>query len=136
VDISITVAGSAADQLRSLYTWLVAEEDLRGRVQLAEPSPSQGTLGSAPEVLVVALSQGGAGAVLASAVVAWVRHRTSDVVCRVRRPDGVTAEVSGKRVREADAAMLRELVAEVSRSLEEGFGEDGNTDPQIIPPPQ
>jgi membrane-associated two-gene conflict system component 1 (EACC1) len=136
VDVSVTVAGSAADQLHSLYTWLVAEEELRGRVRLVEPSPSQGTLGGAPEGLVVALSQGGAGAVLASAIVAWVRHRTSDVVCRVRRPDGAIAEVSGKRVRGADAAMVRELVAEVSRSLEEGFGDGGNTDPQVIPPPQ
>ncbi len=136
MDVSVTVAGSDSGQIPSLYTWLVGEEELRGRVQLAEPSPSEGTLGSATEGLVVALSQGGAGAVLASAVVSWVRHRTSDVVCRLRRPDGTTAEVSAQRVRGADAAMIRELVAEVTRSLEEDSSDGGNTNPHnpISPP--
>src|SRR5260370_24536610 len=58
VDVSVTVAGSDSGQIPSLYTWLVGEEELRGRVQLAEPSPSEGTLGSATEALVVPLGPG------------------------------------------------------------------------------
>jgi Effector Associated Constant Component 1 len=127
VEVSITVPGATADQLRSLHAWLVNEEELRGRVQLAGPPPRQDALGGTPEMLVVALSQGGAGAVLASALVAWVRHRTSDIVCCLHRPDGTTAQVSGRRVRRADPAMLKELVAELSRSLGEGDQASGNT---------
>lgn len=73
---------------------------------------------------------------LASAIIAWLRYRTSDVVCRVRRPDGTTTEVSGKRVRGADAVMIRELVADLTRSLDEGFGDSGSTRPEDMPPPR
>jgi hypothetical protein len=117
VDLVVVVEGPGyGDELRSLYGWLVGEEELRGRVHLKESVPEPGRLGTLPLGLEIALAPGG-GAVLASAVVAWLRYRTSDLTCRVTRPDGGAVEVSAKRVR--DPASVRALVAELSDSLGE-----------------
>ncbi|MGP3922826.1 effector-associated constant component EACC1 [Streptomyces sp. 8N616] len=111
-------AAEAADELRSLHGWLAAEEELRGRVWLVEQPPRRGTLGSVPETLAVVLAPGGASAVLASAVISWMRHRTGEVVCKVTRPDGAGVEVSAQRVRSTDMAEVRELVGELSRLVD------------------
>jgi hypothetical protein len=117
VDVVVAVEGlGAGDELRSLYGWLVGEEELRGRVHLKESAPDPGRLGTLPLGLEIALAPGG-GVVLASAVVAWLRYRTSDLVCRVIRPDGGVVEVSAKRVR--DSASVQALVAQLSDSLGE-----------------
>lgn len=127
VDVVVVVEGpGAGDEVRSLYGWLVGEDELRGRVQLRESAPESGALGALPLGLEIALAPGG-GAVLASAVVAWLRHRTSDLTCRVTRPDGGAVEVSAKRVR--DSASVQALVAELVDSL----GEDAAGGPDGAP---
>lgn len=74
MDVTVSVAGrdAAVEELRSLFTWLAGEEEFRGRVRLVETAPEPGTLGGWPEAVVVALGQGGAVTVLASAVIAWM----------------------------------------------------------------
>ena len=63
---------------------------------------------------------------LASAVVAWLRYRTSDLTCRITRPDGGAVEVLAKRVR--DPASVRALVAELADLLgEDAAGGPGGT---------
>jgi hypothetical protein len=117
VDVVVAVEGlRAGDELRSLYGWLVGEDELRGRVHLKESAPDPGSLGTLPLGLEIVLAPGG-GAVLASAMVAWLRYRTSDLICRVTRPDGGVVEVSAKRVR--NSASVQALVAELSDSLRE-----------------
>ncbi|WP_461006533.1 effector-associated constant component EACC1 [Streptomyces capparidis] len=111
------MGAGAADELRSLHGWLVAEEELRGRVRLVQSAPPPGALGSVPETLAVVLAPGGASAVLASAVIAWMRHRTGEVVCKLTRPDGSSVEVSAQRVRGTDVAQVRELVSELAETL-------------------
>jgi hypothetical protein len=77
--------------------------------------------------LLIELGRSGAVlTVLASAVVTWIRHRNSDVSCTLTRPDGTTVEVEGKRVRKLDTGELNEFVAQVTRSLEHGEGDDRN----------
>ena len=122
MDVTVSVAGrdAAAEELRSLFTWLAEEEELRGRVRLVETAPEPGTLGGWPEVVVVVLSQGGAVTVLASAVIAWIRHRTSAVTCTVTRPDGTSVELTATRVRRTDLAGVGELVAQVAAALGDG----------------
>ncbi len=73
-------------------------------------------------MLAIALAPGGVSAVLASAVIAWMRHRTGEVVCKLTRRDGTSVEVSAQRVRGTDMAEVRELVAELARTLEGGAG--------------
>lgn len=119
MDVTVGVAGRDAtvEELRSLSTWLAGEAEFRGRVRLVEAAPEPGTLGGWPQAVVVALGQGGAVTVLASAVIAWIRHRTSDVTCTVTRPDGTSVELTATRVRSADLAGVGELVEQVAAAL-------------------
>jgi hypothetical protein len=127
MDVTVSVAGrdAAVEELRSLFTWLAGEEEFRGRVRLVEAAPEPGTLGGWPEAVVVALSQGGAVTVLASAVIAWIRHRTSEVTCTVTRPDGTSVELTATRVRRADLAGVGSLVEQVAAALSDGDAEGG-----------
>lgn len=119
MELAITVAGmDTDDDLRSLYRWLADDDGLRGRVRLVDGPPEPGTMGSVPELIAVVLTQSGIAAAVAGTVVAWLRHRTKDVVCKVKKADGSLVELSAKRVRTADLAALQELVADVTKTLE------------------
>jgi hypothetical protein len=121
MDVTISVAGrEAVEELRSLFTWLAEEEEFRGRVRLVEAAPLPGTLGGWPEAVVVGLGQGGAVTVLASAVIAWIRHRASEVTCTVNRPDGTSVELTATRVRGTDLAGVGKLVEQVAAALDNG----------------
>jgi Effector Associated Constant Component 1 len=120
-------ASEVAEQTRSLFGWLAEEDELRGRVRLVEADPVPGTLGTLPTELMVALAPGGAGTILAGAVIAWIRHRTGEVTCTVTRPDGAYVSVSGTRVRAADTAELGRLVGPVPAALD---GIDGRVAPE------
>jgi len=120
MDVAVSVVGSdaAVEELRSLFTWLVGEEEFRGRVRLVEVAPEPGTLaGGWPEAVVVTLTQGGAVTVLASAVITWIRYRTSEVTCTMTRPDGTSVELTATRVRGADLSGVGELVEQVAAAL-------------------
>jgi len=118
VELVITVEGTD-DELRSLYQWLADDDGFRGHVRLVDGPPQESTLGSAPELIAVALAQGGACAAVAGAVVAWLRHRTRDVMCKITRADGASVELSARRARTADLPALRELVTELATALNE-----------------
>ena len=119
MDVRISVVGrdAAVEELRSLFTWLAGDEEFRGRVRLVEAAPEPGTLGGWLETVVVALSQGGAVTVLASAVIAWIRYRTSEVTCTVTRPGGPSVQLDARRVRDADLAKVGELVKELATAV-------------------
>ncbi|MGH3821684.1 MAG: effector-associated constant component EACC1 [Pseudonocardiaceae bacterium] len=119
--MTISVAGrNAVEELRSLFTWLAGEEEFRGRVRLVESAPLPGTLGGWPEAVAVMLGQGGAVTVLASAVIAWIRHRTSEVTCTLTRPDGTSVELTASRVRGTDLAGVGDLVKQVAAAVDDG----------------
>ncbi|MGH3930399.1 MAG: effector-associated constant component EACC1 [Pseudonocardiaceae bacterium] len=124
--MSVTGRDAAVEELRSLFSWLAAEEEFRGRVRLTEAAPEPGTLGGWPEAVVVALSQGGAVTVLASAVIVWIRHRTSAVTCTLTRPDGKSIELTATQVRGTDLAGVSELVKQVAAALDDGDTEGGS----------
>ncbi|MFJ4851101.1 MULTISPECIES: hypothetical protein [unclassified Streptomyces] len=102
-------AGAGAAQLGELAEWLRFERELRGRVRLERAEIPSDRMGGLPEALVVALSSGGAVAVLAQAAVEWVRHRTSDVTLKVVRASGDSFEVSVQRASSPDA-LVTDLV--------------------------
>jgi len=119
MDVTISTTGPdfVAEELRSLFSWLAKDEEFRGRVRLMETMPASGTLGGWPEAVVVTLGQGGALTVLASAVISWIRHRTSDVTCTLKRPDGTSVELMATRIRGADLSEVGELVEQVGAVL-------------------
>jgi Effector Associated Constant Component 1 len=129
VDIAVTVlGGSDRDQARGLRRWLGEEEELRGRIQLLEPEPEPGQLGTLADTLIVSLGSGGAATVLASALVSWIRHRTGDTQAVLRKPDGSKIELAAQRIRGLDAAAVQSIVNGLTQSLGEVNGEGNHGD--------
>jgi Effector Associated Constant Component 1 len=99
VDIAVTVlGGSDGDEVRGLRRWLGVEDEFRGRIQLLEPGPEPGQLGTLADTLIVGLGSGGAATVMASALVPWVRHRTGDTRAVLRKPDGREIDLAAQRI--------------------------------------
>jgi hypothetical protein len=129
VSVTVTALGAqASDELRSLRQWLIAEEELRGHVRLAAPDDEPGSLGSVTSTLIAALGQSGAAGVFAATLIAWIRHRTSDVTYKLTRPDGTAMEIAARRIRGLDAEGIRALTADLARSLYDSDTENDRGD--------
>jgi hypothetical protein len=117
VDVRISVAGgNPAVELESLSDWLRGEPPLAGRVRLTGPKPIAGELGSAVDVLTVAVGSGGVLSVLASSLRSWLSQpRRSDLRVRIHHVDGSTVEIDMDRI---DTDRLEGLLREALRSVE------------------
>jgi hypothetical protein len=113
-----TRSGQELDPLRSLRSWLVDEDELRGRVRLVVPAPGPGELGALAEALQVLLAPGGAAATLAAAIVSWARRQRTDLRVTLRGGDRPLAEVEAKRLRGLDAANLPATIDALRRCLD------------------
>ncbi|WP_439947329.1 effector-associated constant component EACC1 [Streptomyces sp. BBFR109] len=111
------VGDRSADELRSLRDWLVAEEELRGRVRLESPPPEPGALGSVVEALTIALGPGGVATAAASVLISWLRRRTGDISLKATWPDGTSTELNVTNVKGLDVTEVQRMTAELSRSL-------------------
>jgi len=74
-DASIRVIDGDADVVGSLAQWLASERDLRGAVRTIAGPIAETQLGAVTEIITVALGSGGAGSVLASSLITWLRTR-------------------------------------------------------------
>ncbi|MFE5587090.1 hypothetical protein [Kitasatospora sp. NPDC056531] len=117
--------GNSADDLRSLRQWLLEEDQLRGRVRLVEAPPAPGTLGAVLDTLTVALGPGGVATAVASVLISWIRRQRGNVSVKVTRPDGTVTEFSATHVSGLEAPQVRQLAAELSRSLDQGIEHTG-----------
>lgn len=99
------------EYLRSLADWLNSEADLRGRVQAVRPAPEPGKMGALAELLTVALSSGGAGAVLIQSVCVWLNRRP-EVSVSLKGPDGREFQFSAKSGKLDPASVFREATAQ------------------------
>ena len=98
--VVLTVSGDdATERVRSLDSWLVGEDRLRGRVRRVVRAPEPPTMGSVPDVLMVALGQGGVATALASVLIAWIRRQTGTASVTAKRPDGAEFTLSADHVR-------------------------------------
>ncbi|MET8539995.1 hypothetical protein ABZW03_04965 [Kitasatospora sp. NPDC004799] len=122
MDEPLRIRVTDADQgaAASLLSWLRAEDELRGYVELVAPPPQPGSLGALADVLTVAVGAGGAASGLTSALIAWIRRRTGETVVQVTRADGSSIELRATAVRALDADDVAALVREVSASLADG----------------
>jgi hypothetical protein len=120
VTVSIDSAGEAGADYASLRASLVAEDELRGQVRMRNAPPAPGTLGALSDALVVSLGQGGAATVLASALVAWLRRKTTDVTVKITHKDGSQTEVHAKQTR--GAVSLQDLVNDISKHIASNLG--------------
>ncbi|MFE3585796.1 effector-associated constant component EACC1 [Streptomyces vinaceus] len=115
MDVRIATAGGDPEDLASLYEWLVSEDELRGRVRVSRRPIGQTELGSAVDLLTVALGAGGAGSVLSSALITWLKAR--------RTSAKITIEVEGRSV-----TLEIDTVRDVSVLLEQVLGTDDRRD--------
>jgi Effector Associated Constant Component 1 len=100
VDVTIQVTEGDADDVVSLTAWLGMERELRGTVRPVSRPIGQTQLGSLAEVVSVALSSGGAGSVLASSLITWLRTRPTRAKLLV---------TAGERTVELDIRTLEEV---------------------------
>jgi hypothetical protein len=117
MSVTVTTASGAVDDLRALRSWLVGDDELRGRVTLAEQPIPADKLGGLTEALVVAVGPGAGLTALASIVIAWLRSRGGTATCKLTRADGTTFEVTAEQVNGLDAAALDTMVQQVSKAM-------------------
>lgn len=115
MDLGVGLEGDAAsaDELRSLRAWLLEEDELRGCVQTIERPPAPGRLGPILDALQIVADP--AAAVLAAALVAWVRSRVGAVRLVLTPKHGGKVEVDARKVRGLDADGLAELTERLTR---------------------
>lgn len=87
--VAISVPGSG-DELRQLAAWLRDEDELRGRVQLAEIPIQAGQMGGVVDSVVVAVTSGSATAFCTS-LFGWLgrRKETQRVSLKIKRSGAV-----------------------------------------------
>lgn len=99
-----------AEGFEQLSDWLRHEDELRGEVTPEVVVPGPGELGALTDVLVAALSSGGAVSVLAASLKAFLSQpRRSDVRIVLRTADGKRVEVDAKRVNDVEALVRQAL---------------------------
>ncbi|GAA1969769.1 effector-associated constant component EACC1 [Catenulispora subtropica] len=116
--ISIAVAGDDdASDLEALADWLAAEPDLRGLIKVARPVPRPHELGAVVDVLVAAVSTGGAVSVLAGSLKTFLSQpRGAKVRIVVTRADGSTIELDADRVKVTAVGELTDKLLGTDRS--------------------
>lgn len=124
--VTLTIAaggGPPGDPERDLGRWLSEREQLRGRVSVVEQRSQPGALSDSVVTVIANLSSASVGA-FASALIAWIRHRTTDTRVTVRRADGTRWEISARRVRALNASEVTALVDQVGRLVGEPSAEE------------
>jgi Effector Associated Constant Component 1 len=114
-DLTITMDGAGStDELRSLYWWLISDEEFRGRTRLVDQPPQPGTLGApATEIIVAAFSGSG----VASLVNTWIRHRSGQVRMVLSRA-GTKVDIDLQRVRALSHTEAKALIVDLFSQLD------------------
>jgi hypothetical protein len=101
-----------------LKDWLNSQPQLRGRIHLIESRRQSAAMTETVVALAADLGPPGLAA-LGTALVAWLRHRTSDVRLTVRRQDGTRFDISTRRVRGMNPAEIKALVDQLSATADD-----------------
>jgi hypothetical protein len=113
--VDVRIAVEPTDELSSLWDWLAHEPEFRARVRAVHPAPDAGQLGTAVDVLSVAVGAGGALTVLAGALQSWFKQlRKGEVRITVTEGDR-TVEIDVRNIDDA-AAVLRAALPYVERT--------------------
>jgi len=88
MDASIRLEGGSPEDIIDLTDWLGGENELRGRCHITPAPIGASELGSVSEVLTVALGSGGAGSVLASSLITWIRTRKTKAKIIIETEEG------------------------------------------------
>lgn len=116
MELTIRLSGTAApsDELRSLQSYLLGEDELQGRVRATEVPAQEGALGPVLEALQIV----GGSAGVASVVVTWIKSRHGKFTATISRADGSKFVITHQRVRSASKAEMSELTEQVAKFIE------------------
>jgi hypothetical protein len=103
-------------QESTLAAYLQTQPGLHGRVQLTTGGHRPGGITQSLATVIAEVGPAAATA-LGTALVTWLRHRTSSTRITVRRPDGTRFELDAQRVRALGAPELAQLVDQLSATL-------------------
>jgi Effector Associated Constant Component 1 len=127
VEVELSVVGGPA-AMRSLEAWLVGRDELRGRVRSVPAAPSPGAMGSLPDVLMVAVGQGGVVATAAASVwISWIRRQSGKVSVTAKRPDGAEITLTADHVRGLTGEEIPPLVTRLAAVLEGHSAEESDS---------
>jgi Effector Associated Constant Component 1 len=87
MDAHIRIVGATSEDWSALRHWLDDEPELRGKIRTIRSPIGETELGSVTEVLDVALGAGGAGTVLASSLITWLKTRRTTAKITVEAAD-------------------------------------------------
>lgn len=107
----------AGDELRDLRSWLVADDDLMGRVHPVEAPVAPGHLGPVIEALSVVLTS--VSGPLATLIIGWLRHRRNEITLTFTRPDGTSITLEASRYRNLTPDELAKLTEELVQRFED-----------------
>lgn len=122
MNLGIRLEGEAAsaDELRTLRAWLLAEEELRGCVQMINRPPAPGRLGPVLDALRIVAEP--TAAVLTASLIAWIRSRVGAVRLVLTSRRGIKLELDARKVRGLDADGLADLTKRVTRLIDGELG--------------
>ncbi|MEV1198457.1 effector-associated constant component EACC1 [Microbispora rosea] len=117
MDVALSFASThTRSDLEDLFDWLRDEKELRGRVRLGGVPPKSGEMGSAMEVVLVAVGSGGFLTVLATSLQTWLAQpRKSSIKIRARNEAGLEIEIDAHNINEGK---IRELLDGLSSKPE------------------
>jgi hypothetical protein len=81
--VNLSTVDGGPGELYSLFEWLQRDDELRGRIKASSGESRPDEMGGVVEMLSVALSSGGAGAVLAGSLATWLQTRRARISVEV-----------------------------------------------------
>ncbi|MEV0251861.1 hypothetical protein AB0H76_35100 [Nocardia sp. NPDC050712] len=119
MDVLVAVDGRDRDHLVALNEWLNAEDQLRGRIRPVSQPIQENELGTVADALTVALATGGAGSVLASSLITWLKTRQTSAKVTVKSGRrSVTLDI--QTIEDVEPLLRQLLLGEASGSGDEG----------------
>ncbi|MQY23919.1 hypothetical protein NRB20_70520 [Nocardia sp. RB20] len=112
------ILGDDPEELRDLDEYLSDTDELRGCVHPQSRPPGPEAMGPTLEALQIVLAPGGAAAVTASMIIAWLRSRRASVRISVRGEDGKTVDLDARGVSSLDSEGLQELTTTLLHTLD------------------
>jgi hypothetical protein len=104
------VGGDPVEGAAELLEWFRQEPVLRGLIKPAPGEPRAGELGTALDVISVAVGSGGVVSALAGSLKVFLaQRRRAEVRIVIRRPDGRQVEVDAKHIDDV-AGLLRRVL--------------------------
>jgi hypothetical protein len=113
----------------ALAAYLQTRPALRGRIQLTTDEHRPGGITQSLATVIAEVGPAAATA-LGTALVTWLRHRTSNTRITVRRPDGTRFELNAQRVRGLGAPELTQLVDQLTTTLTDPAGRGSEPPPR------